>query len=147
MAAKFQVTVDCEKPDLLARFWATALGYSLQEHPDGSISWAEYWRKLGVPEDELEDGYDSIIDPDGRSPKIWFQHRKEPKRGINRLHFDLCVGGGRQMPIGKRMEAVDAEATRLERAGASIYEKIHSPEVDHYFAAMRDPEGNEFDIV
>lgn len=81
MSAKFQVTVDCENPDLLARFWATAIGYALQEPPDGSSSWAEYWRKIGVPEDELEDGYDSIVDPAGHGPKIWFQHRKNENKG------------------------------------------------------------------
>jgi catechol 2,3-dioxygenase-like lactoylglutathione lyase family enzyme len=146
MPAKFQITVDCSNPDLLARFWSTALGYELEEPPDGSPTWAEYWRRIGVPDDELDDGYDSIIEPGGRGPRIWFQRRPEPKQGINRLHFDLLVSDGRKAPIEVRMESVDAEVQRLEEAGARVHKRIHSPEVDHYFVAMRDPEGNEFDV-
>lgn len=131
----------------MARFWATALGYQLEEPPDGSATWAEYWRKIGVPEDELEDGYDSIIDPDGIKPKIWFQKRPEPKVEINRIHFDLLVGGGRKLPIEQRISNVDAEADRLVKAGATVHKRIRSPEVDHYAVALRDPEGNEFDLV
>lgn len=147
MKAKFQITVNSLNPDLLARFWAEALHYNLQEPPDGSPSWADYWRKIGVPEDELGDGYDRIIDPDGNGPGIWFMKRPEPKTGINRLHFDLLVGGGRKLPIDERIANVDAEVARLEAIGARVHKRIRSPEVDHYSVAMRDPEGNEFDVV
>jgi hypothetical protein len=147
MKSNFQITVNCTDPDLLARFWADALHYDLEEPPDGSSSWSEYWRKIGVPEDELGDGYDRIVDPDGHGPRMWFMQRPEPKTSINRLHFDLLVGGGRKVPIEVRIANVDAEVARLEAAGATVYKRTRSPEVDHYAVAMRDPEGNEFDVV
>jgi len=147
MSLRFQIAINCTDPDRMARFWAGALNYQLEEPPDGSESWIEYWRKIGVPEDELEDGYDSIVDPESGAPRMWFMKRPEPKEGINRLHFDLLVGGGRKLPIEQRIANVDAEVARLEDLGASVHKRLHSPEVDHYFVSMRDPEGNEFDVV
>lgn len=35
--------------------------------------------------------------------------------------------------------ANDAEVERLEGAGATVHKRLHSPEIDHYFVAMRDP--------
>jgi hypothetical protein len=40
----------------LARFWAEALGYRLEEPPAGFDSWQAYWVSRGLPEEELEDG-------------------------------------------------------------------------------------------
>ena len=42
MATRMQVTIDCADPTRLARFWATALGYRLEEPPDGFASWRDY---------------------------------------------------------------------------------------------------------
>lgn len=69
----YQITVDCADPDRMARFWAEALGYQLEEPPAGSATWRDYWMSVGVPEDEVGDGYDSIVDPVGGRPRIWFQ--------------------------------------------------------------------------
>lgn len=144
---KFQIAVDCANPDLLARFWAEALGYSLEEPPDGSKTWVEYWSKIGVPEEELDDGYDSIVPPDGNGPRVWFQKVPETKTIKNRLHFDVMVGGGRSLPIEERIKNVEAEVERLLAAGGVVTRRENAPDVDHYFVAMRDPEGNEFDVV
>ena len=70
----------------------------------------------------------------------------EPKAVKNRLHLDLLVGGGRGVPLADRRRRVDAEAGRLVAAGATIL-AANEEAVDHYFVAMRDPEGNEFDLV
>jgi uncharacterized glyoxalase superfamily protein PhnB len=63
------------------------------------------------------------------------------------MHFDLLVGGGRVVPIEERRDRVRAEAERLEALGASVILESDTPEFDHFFIAMRDPEGNEFDVV
>lgn len=146
MSARFQLAVDAADPDRLARFWALALGYRLEEPPAPYERWSDYWRSVGVPEDELGDGYDSLVDPAGHGPRIWFQKVSEAKAGKNRLHLDITVGGGRGVPLEERRERIDAEAARLVEAGATLV-RAHSQEgLDHYFVAMLDPEGNEFDV-
>ena len=102
MATQIQVTIDCADPGRLARFWADALGYRLEEPPDGFASWQDYWVSRGLPPVEVEDGYDSIVDPDGVRPRIWFQPVPEPKVVKNRVHLDLGVSGGRQVPLATR---------------------------------------------
>ena len=37
MATPIQVTIDCADPGRLARFWAEALGYRLEEPPDYAV--------------------------------------------------------------------------------------------------------------
>ncbi len=147
MANQFQITIDCADTDLLARFWAEALpDYSLQQPPDGHASWREYWVSVGVPDDEVEDGYDSLVSASG-APRIWFQEVPERKSIKNRWHFDLLVGGGRAVPMAERKERVRREAQRLTAIGATITAENDTPEYDHFAIAMQDPEGNEFDVV
>jgi catechol 2,3-dioxygenase-like lactoylglutathione lyase family enzyme len=144
MTTGIQVTIDCADPDRLARFWAEALGYRLEEPPDGFDSWQAYWVSRGLPAEEVEDGYDSIVDPDGVRPRIWFQPVPEPKVVKNRLHLDLRVSGGRDVPLATRRTRVDAEADRLVAAGATRLRVLFTEGVDHYGVVMADPEGNEF---
>jgi hypothetical protein len=139
-----QVTIDCADPGRLARFWATALGYRLEEPPDGFATWQEYWVSRGLPPEEVEDGYDSIVDPDGVGPRVWFQPVPEAKVVKNRVHLDLDVGGGRTAPLAERRRRVDAEADRLVAAGATRFRVLSEEGVDHYGVVMQDPEGNEF---
>ena len=146
VAAKFQLVIDCADPEPLARFLAAALGYVLEPPPAGFASWDEYWRDVGVPEDELGPGTDSIVDPDGRSPRIWFQVVPERKAVKNRLHIDVHASGGRELPLEARRQHVDAETRRLAGLGATMVGVLSEAGVDHYGVAMRDPEGNEFDI-
>jgi hypothetical protein len=139
--------VDCADPDRLAHFWAEALGYRIAAPPAGFDSWPAYWRSVGVADEELGDGADRIVDPTGAGPTIWFQQVPEAKAGKNRLHLDILVGGGRDVPIQTRRERVEAEADRLVEAGA-VRVGVHSQEgLDHYAVAIADPEGNEFDVV
>ena len=35
MAIQYQLVMNCADPDLLARFWAAALGYELEPRPGG----------------------------------------------------------------------------------------------------------------
>ncbi len=146
MTAKFQLVIDCADPEPLARFWVAALGYEFEPPPDGYDNWDDYWRAVGVSEDELGLGLDRIADPTGRGPRIWFQAVPEKKTLKNRLHVDITVSGGRANPIETRRRLVDAEAQRLEALGATLVRVICEDGVDHYAVAMRDPEGKEFDI-
>ena len=99
-----------------------------------------------MPEDELGVGEDCIVDPDGRGPRIWFQVVPERKAAKNRLHIDIGVSGGRAVPFETRRQRVDAEARRLADLGALLVGVLSSEGLDHYAVAMKDPEGNEFDI-
>jgi catechol 2,3-dioxygenase-like lactoylglutathione lyase family enzyme len=144
MTTRIQVTFDCADPDRLARFWAEALGYRLEEPPDGFATWQDYWASRGLPPEEVEDGYDSIVDPEGVRPRIWFQPVPEGKVVKNRLHLDLGVSGGRRVPLETRRRRIDAEAERLVAAGATRLRVLSEEGVDHYGVVMADPEGNEF---
>jgi hypothetical protein len=64
----------------------------------------------------------------------------------NRLHLDLGVSGGRAVPSEIRRQRVDAEASRLADLGGVIVGVLNTDGLDHYGVAMKDPEGNEFDI-
>ena len=146
MAVRFQIVIDCRAPEPLARFWASALGYDFEPPPAGFPTWDDYWRDVGVSEDELGIGQDCIIDPDRSGPRLWFQVVPEPKEVKNRLHLDISVSGGRAFPIETRRQRVDAEAERLAGLGASVVRVLSQQGLDHYGVAMQDPEGNEFDI-
>ena len=146
MAVRFQIVIDCRAPEPLARFWASALGYDFEPPPAGFPTWDDYWRDVGVSEDELGIGQDCIIDPDRSGPRIWFQVVPEPKEVKNRLHLDISVSGGRAVSLETRRQRVDAEAERLAGLGAAVVRVLSQQGLDHYGVAMQDPEGNEFDI-
>ena len=135
MATRMQVTIDCADPGRLARFWSTALGYRLEEPPGGFASWRDYYVSRGFPPEEFEDdSYDSIVDPDGAGPRMWFQPVPEPKVVKNRVHLDLEPDDGTR----------DQEVERLVAAGATVFRVLSEDGVDYYAVVMRDPEGNEF---
>jgi hypothetical protein len=71
VAVTFQMVIDCTDPERLSRFWAAALGYELEPPPAGFATWDDYWRDVGVPEEDLGSGADRIIDPGGAGPRIW----------------------------------------------------------------------------
>jgi len=146
VAVRFQLVIDCANPDLLARFWAAALGYELEAPPDGFASWDDYWRDVGVPDEDLGVGEDCIVDPGGGGPRIWFQVVPERKTIKNRIHLDIHAGGGRGVPLTTRRERVDAEVRRLTELGATAVRVLQQDGLDHYGVAMTDPEGNEFDV-
>ena len=146
MPVRYQLVIDCADPDRMARFWAAALGYELAPVPAGFATWKDFYRDLGLPEEELVDGADRISDPDGQGPSIWFNVVTEAKTVKNRLHFDIHASGARTDPIETRRQRVDAEANRLAGLGATITGALTGEGLDHYAVGMRDPEDNEFDI-
>jgi Glyoxalase-like domain len=151
MSVRFQLVIDCRDPELLARFWAAALGYVLEPPPEGFATWDDWRRDVGLPESYLGIGADSIVDPRDEGPRIWFRMEPEAKVVKNRLHFDVRASGGRSVvgqkaPLAIRRERVDAEARRLADLGATITGALTADDLDHYAMGMQDPEGNEFDI-
>ena len=146
MAVRFQLVINCADADLQARFWADALGYELAPPPPGFDSWNDYYRDLGLPEEDLAPGADRISDPEGNGPQIWFQVVPDAKTVTNRLHLDIHASGERSLPLETRKQRVDLEAQRLVDLGATILGSMDEEGLDHYAVAMKDPEGNEFDI-
>lgn len=151
MTTPFQLTIDYEgvDPGRLVCFWALALGYVPAPPPEGSATWTEHYRKVGVPEDDLPegDGCDRLVDPAGVAPPIWFQPVPEGKTIKNRLHLDLLVGGGRAVAMADRRQRVDTAVAPLLAAGAAITGTMDDPAYDHYAVLLRDPMGNEFCVV
>jgi Glyoxalase-like domain len=146
MAVRYQLVIDCADPELMVRFWAAALGYEVEPPPPGFATWDDWRRDIGLPEDFLGIGADSIVDPAGGGPRIWFHALPDRKTVKNRLHLDIHASGGRELPLEARREQVDAEARRLCELGATQTVVMAEEGMDHYAVGMKDPEGNEFDI-
>jgi Glyoxalase-like domain len=146
MPVRFQLVVDCKDPELLAQFWAAALGYVLEPPPAGFATWDDWRRDIGLPESEMGIGADSIVDPRSDGPRMWFHVVPNAKVVKNRLHLDIHVSGSRSDPLATRKQRVDAEAARLADLGATVTGALSADGLDHYAVGMKDPEGNEFDI-
>ena len=141
MAIPIQVTFDCADPDRLASFWATALGYKLQDPPDGYASWPAFLAAHDIPEADWNRA-SAVVDPDGCGPRIYFQRVPEPKVVKNRVHLDVNVGGGAGTPMDERRTRIDAAVERLCGLGATRVRPYE--EHGEYWVVMQDPEGNEF---
>jgi len=146
MPVSYQLVIDCADADSMSHFWAAALRYAVAPPPDGFDTWDDWYRSVGVPEEELGAGDDRIVDPAGEGPAIWFQVVPEAKSLKNRWHIDVNASGGRAVPLEVRRERVEAEAERLVALGATRLRVVSEEGMDHYAVAMIDPEGNEFDI-
>ena len=70
MAVSYQLVIDCTSPEPLAHFWAEALHYVVAPPPPGFDSWDDFFRSIGVPEDELGTGTD-IIEAHRRERERW----------------------------------------------------------------------------
>ena len=141
MGTSVQVTFDCADPDRLARFWATALGYRVQDPPQGFASWQAWLAAQGIPEEDWNSA-SAVVDPDGIGPRIYFQRVPEGKVVKNRVHLDVNVGGGHGTPDEERRGRVNAEVQRLIGEGATRQREVE--ERGEYWVVMQDPEGNEF---
>ena len=109
-------TFDCADPAGLAAFWAEALGYQVQDPPDGFESWEQALTAMGVPPEHRNDA-SALVDPKGSGPRLFFQRVPEHKQAKNRVHLD--VRAAPQLTGDDRMAALEAEAERLGSHGAT----------------------------
>lgn len=63
-----EISLDCDDPEVLAAFWAGALGYRVTGRDHESVQ----------------------ISGDDTAPTILFQRTGDPRLGKNRWHLDLC---------------------------------------------------------
>ena len=142
MARDVQITFDSADPAGLAAFWAEALGYHLQDPPEGFESWEEALEAMGVPPESRNDA-SAVLDPDGSRPRLFFQRVPERKQVKNRVHLDVRAAPG--LEGDARMAALEAEAERLVSLGATRLQRYEpAPPLGAGHIVMADPEGNEF---
>jgi Glyoxalase-like domain len=115
MPVRFQLAIDCTDPDQLARFWAAALGYELEPPPAGFPTWDDYYRDIGVPEEELGIGTDRIFDPEGHpaSGSRWSPRLSPSRTGCTSTSMPAAAERSRSIPA-------DSEST-LKPAGSPAW--------------------------
>jgi hypothetical protein len=144
MALQVQIAIDCHDPAALAAFWAEALGYQLQDPPEGFASWPEALAAWGVPEERWNSA-SAVVDPAGAGPRVYFQQVPEGKVAKNRLHLDLRVSDGPGIPVETKLAQVLPTVERLETLGATLVDTVY--EEGSVWVVMQDPEGNEFCVT
>lgn len=138
-ATPIQIVIDANDPLAQARFWATALGYAVEDTTDliNRVLEAGLATRDMIHEDDGRLYWNDLVgvgDPDSAGPRLLFQRNSTPKTDKNRLHLDLNVGNERR----------DGEVERLRQLGAEMLYEIDEPGGHH--VTMADPEGNEFCI-
>lgn len=103
VGAQTEIAIDALDIAAVRPFWRTVLGY--------------------------EDRGDSLIDPAGVGPPVWFQQMDEPRPQRNRIHLDVWV------------HAADAEQRLAETIGSGG--RIVSEHGVPSFWVLADVEGNE----
>jgi 4a-hydroxytetrahydrobiopterin dehydratase len=88
---------------------------------------APFWSALltGSPDNKI---YDSIFDPTGRVPSVWFQRTDDHQVPRQRWHFDLWLAP----------ETVDERIAAAVAAGGSVVDDSGAPT----FTVLADPDGN-----
>ena len=109
------IRFDARDADLIATFWAQILDWRLQPAPGGAIA--------VLP--TVPGSYPLLIDS-----------ADTPKRGQNRIHFDLTTTSA------QAMQELIAQALDL---GASHADVGQAADVSH--GVLADPEGNEFCVI
>ena len=148
-----QIVIDCADAARLVEFWRLVLAYVPSPPPEGFETWNDWYRSVGVPDEELDltrDSIDRLMDPAGIGPAIWFQPVPEAKTVKNRVHLDVFVGRDEQgvkLPYAERRQRVRIKADQLIAAGASELRCEDAPEYGRFSMTLADPEGNEFCLV
>ncbi|MEV1293388.1 VOC family protein [Pseudonocardia sp. NPDC049635] len=131
---KLQISLDATDPHALARFWAAALGYQVEDHTEVVDALLAAGR---IAEDEIVvDGdrraFRDVAACHGPGPRIFLARVPEPKTAKNRMHLDLQVGP----------DAAAEEVARLVALGAEVL--WTTSDRGPVTTTLRDPEGNEF---
>ena len=72
-------------------------GYEPEPPPAGFATWDEYWRDVGLPEEDLGLGVERISDPGGAGPRIWLQ--VVPKASCNEARIGVTSRGYWRLPV------------------------------------------------
>ncbi|NYJ19954.1 VOC family protein [Glaciibacter psychrotolerans] len=107
LPARYDIAIDCTDAGALIPFWRVGLGY-LESSGDDGIE---------------------LVDPLGRSPRIWFQHMQIARTDRNRIHLDVYLP---QADAPGRVHDIVA-------AGGLLLTDEHAPD----WWVLADPEGNE----
>jgi len=102
MARDVQITFDCADPAALAAFWAEALGYRLQDPPQGFESWERALEAMGMPPQSRNDA-SAVVGPRARD------------RSCSSIGCAGAQAGG-----DARMAVLPAEAERLVSQGRHL---------------------------
>jgi 4a-hydroxytetrahydrobiopterin dehydratase len=89
---------------------------------------APFWSALltGSPDNRI---YDSVFDPTGRVPSLWFQGTDEHEPPRQRWHFDLWLAP----------EVADERIAAAVASGGSVVDDSEAPS----FTVLADPDGNK----
>lgn len=119
---RISVVLDCHDPSGLIEFWSTAMGYRL-------VASVPSFEVLAPAEGE----------PAG--PVLILQKVGEPKTAKNRMHIDI------HPPLDLGVPSLVAQLELL--GGSRVGEPVTGllEEIGVWWQLMRDPEGNEFDVV
>ena len=144
-----QIVVYAADPQRLARFWAAAMGYELENNevmigPLLAAGVADESDTVVIDGQRFWDGILAIRHPDDpidektgivQGRRILFELQQTEKSDENRVHLDLNVGKDR----------IEEETERIVGLGATLlYERRDAPRA--HFNRLTDPEGNEFCI-
>jgi hypothetical protein len=125
------VVFDCGDAAPLARFWATALGWTLAPYDEDDL---ERLASKGIYDPEHDPSV-MVEPPDGTDlPVLFFTEVPEEKVAKNRVHLDLAADG-----------PLEDEVQRLEGLGAHV--RNWAEEDGTMWCVMIDPQGNEFCVV
>ncbi len=102
---QLEIALDTANEDSISPFWSVLLTGSL----DNKI-------------------YDSIFDPTGRVPAMWFQGTSEHETPRQRWHFDLWLAP----------EVADERIAAAVAVGGSVVDDTQAPS----FTVLADPDGN-----
>ncbi len=103
----------------------TQLEIALDTADDDRVT--PFWSALltGSPDNRI---YDTIFDPTGRVPSLWFQGTDDHQPPRQRWHFDLWLAP----------ETVDQRIAAAVAAGGSVVNSSEAPT----FTVLADPDGN-----
>ena len=111
----FALCFDASEPLRLARFWSGVLGWETADDARSGVA---------------------LLPGDDTGFRLRFLPSQEPKRGQNRIHFDLTSSS-----VEEQQQTV---ARALSLGGRHIDVGQH-PDEDH--VVLADPEGNEFCVI
>jgi predicted enzyme related to lactoylglutathione lyase len=115
-----EITIDVNDPAKMIAFWSAVLGYELEDEGRFDAPDRTYW---------------SLINPDGRDPRLVIQRVPEGVTAKPRIHIDVHESD------------IEAAAARAVKLGATRLDATPVVEVGTSWIRLTDPEGNVFCIV